>query len=94
MTSEREASIISGRLTPEQPSGTIFRSFAERLPSLPIMPVDTVAREGDKLAGFRVIATPGHPLGHTSLLSDQHGVLLTGDTFGCLPFKIRVGVRT
>lgn len=90
---EREASIISGHLMPEQPSSTIFRFVARRLPGLPVIPVDTVVREGDELAGFRVIATPGHALGHTSLLSEQHGVLLTGDAFGCLPFKIRVGVR-
>lgn len=93
VASEREASIISGRLTPEQPSGTIFRLLAKRLPSLPVIPVDTVACEGDELAGFRIIATPGHSLGHTSLINEQHGVLLTGDAFGCLPFKIRVGVR-
>ena len=93
VASEREARIIFGRLTPEQPSGTIFRLLAERLPKPPVVQVDTVAREDDEFAGFRVIATPGHSLGHTSLLSERHGVLLTGDAFGCLPFKIRVGVR-
>lgn len=93
VASEREALIISGRLTPEEPSGTIVRLLAKWLPKPPVVPVDTVAREGEKFAGFRVIATPGHSLGHTSLLSERHGVLLTGDAFGRLPSKVRVGVR-
>jgi glyoxylase-like metal-dependent hydrolase (beta-lactamase superfamily II) len=40
-----------------------------------------------------VIATPGHTRGHTSLLRDEDGLLFTADAFGCLPRKIRVGVR-
>ena len=32
-------------------------------------------------------------LGHVSLLRDADGVLFTADAFGCLPRKIRVGVR-
>ena len=41
-----------------------------------------------------MIATPGHTLGHTSLLRDRDGLLFTGDAFGRLPFsrRIRVGV--
>jgi glyoxylase-like metal-dependent hydrolase (beta-lactamase superfamily II) len=50
-------------------------------------------REGDSVAGFRVIDTPGHTHGHTSLLNDQHGLLFTADAFGSMPFKVRVGVR-
>ena len=45
------------------------------------------------VAGFRVIATPGHSRGHTCLLRDEDGLLFTADAFGCLPRKIRVGVR-
>jgi glyoxylase-like metal-dependent hydrolase (beta-lactamase superfamily II) len=40
-----------------------------------------------------VIATPGHTLGHTSLLFERHGLLLTADAFGAMPRKVRVGVR-
>ncbi|HZU15881.1 MAG TPA: MBL fold metallo-hydrolase, partial [Candidatus Dormibacteraeota bacterium] len=45
------------------------------------------------IAGFRVVATPGHSLGHTSLVSDERGLLLTGDAFGAMPRRLRVGVR-
>ena len=50
-------------------------------------------REGDLVSGFRVILTPGHTFGHVSLLRDWDGLLFTADAFGCLPRKIRVGVR-
>lgn len=40
-----------------------------------------------------MISTPGHTLGHASLLRDEDGLLFTADAFGCLPRKIRVGVR-
>jgi glyoxylase-like metal-dependent hydrolase (beta-lactamase superfamily II) len=56
--------------------------------------VDRVLHEGDTFAGFRVIATPGHTLGHISVLRDRDGLLFTADAFGRLPFsrRIRVGV--
>ncbi len=60
---------------------------------MPTVPVDRVVHEGDSIAGFRVIATPGHTHGHTSLINDQNGLLFTADAFGGLPFKVRVGVR-
>ncbi len=52
-----------------------------------------VLREGDIVSGFRLISTPGHTLGHVSLLRDSDGLLFTADAFGCLPRRIRVGVR-
>jgi glyoxylase-like metal-dependent hydrolase (beta-lactamase superfamily II) len=57
------------------------------------VPVGKVLREGDLVSGFRLISTPGHTLGHASLLMDSDGLLFTADAFGCLPRKIRVGVR-
>jgi glyoxylase-like metal-dependent hydrolase (beta-lactamase superfamily II) len=57
------------------------------------VPVDRVAREGELVAaGFRVVATPGHTLGHTSHLRDEDGLLFTGDAFGVLLRRVRVGV--
>ena len=44
------------------------------------------------MAGFRVVLTPGHTWGHTSLLRDEDGLLFTGDAFGVLLHRIRVGV--
>jgi glyoxylase-like metal-dependent hydrolase (beta-lactamase superfamily II) len=92
VASEHEAQVISGERTPDPSSNAFFRFFARRQ-RLSTVPVDRVVHEGDSLAGFRVIATPGHTHGHTSLINDQHGLLFTGDAFGSMPFKVRVGVR-
>lgn len=98
MASEYEAQIISGRRAPDRfssplsPSALGARFFAWRQHTPPVA-VDRMVHEGDSFAGFRVLATPGHTWGHTSLLNDQHGLLFTADSFGSLPFKVRVGVR-
>ncbi len=89
---EHEAQVISGERPLDPPSNALFRFFARRR-ELPAAQVDRVLREGDSFAGFRVIATPGHTQGHTSLINDQHGVLFTADAFGSMPLKVRVGVR-
>jgi glyoxylase-like metal-dependent hydrolase (beta-lactamase superfamily II) len=87
-----EAEIISGRRPRDAPSSPIFRPIARRQ-MVPTVPVGRVLREGDLVSGFRVVPTPGHSLGHVSLLRDSDGLLFTADAFGCLPRKIRVGVR-
>jgi glyoxylase-like metal-dependent hydrolase (beta-lactamase superfamily II) len=89
---EYEAEIIAGRRPMDASANSTFR-ILQRLGRLRPVPVDRTVKEGDTIAGLRVIATPGHTLGHTSLLSDEHGLLLTADAFGALPRKIRVGVR-
>ncbi len=89
---EHEAEIIGGEQPLDSSSNRILRSL-QRWNKLPTAPVGRPLREGEVVAGFRLIATPGHTLGHTSLLSDQHGLLLTADAFGVLPRKLRVGVR-
>ena len=92
IASHYEAQIISGERPPDSSSNTLFSFLASRQ-QLPTSPIDSVVHEGDSIAGFRVISTPGHTNGHTSLLSDRYGLLFTADAFGCLPRKIRVGVR-
>ena len=96
VASEHEARIISGQRPTDPPPNRLFRFFARRQ-ELPTVPVDRTVSEGDILAGFRVVATPGHTRGHTSLLSDRHGLLFTADAYGSLPLapagKARVGVR-
>jgi glyoxylase-like metal-dependent hydrolase (beta-lactamase superfamily II) len=92
LSSELEAQVISGKRPPDPVSNPLLRLYAQRL-KRPTAPVDNVVHEGDLFAGFRVIATPGHARGHTSLLRDEDGLLFAGDAFGCLPRKIRVGVR-
>jgi glyoxylase-like metal-dependent hydrolase (beta-lactamase superfamily II) len=67
--------------------------MAAGMADAPKFPVGKILREGDVVSGFRIIATPGHSLGHVSLLRDSDGLLFTADAFGCLPRKVRAGVR-
>ena len=87
-----EADVISGRRSFDPPSNPLFRRMVGDTQG-PGVPVGKVLREGDLVSGFRIISTPGHTLGHVSLLRDSDGLLFTADAFGCLPLKIRVGVR-
>ena len=87
-----EARIISGEHPPDTPPSKLG-AFIARRQKLSAQKVDRILHEGDTFAGFRVIATPGHTLGHTSLLRDRDGLLFTADAFGRQPFsRIRVGV--
>jgi glyoxylase-like metal-dependent hydrolase (beta-lactamase superfamily II) len=90
---EYEAMVISGKLPPAPPSNPILRRLASGLSDAPKIPVGKILHENDIVSGFRIIATPGHSLGHASLLRDSDGLLFTADAFGCLPRKVRVGVR-
>ena len=90
---EYEAMVISGKLPPAPPSNSILRLMMSGMGDTPKYPVGKILREGDIVSGFRLIATPGHSLGHASLLRDSDGLLFTADAFGCLPRKVRVGVR-
>jgi glyoxylase-like metal-dependent hydrolase (beta-lactamase superfamily II) len=89
---EHDAQIIAGQ-QPIDPSSNRVMRWMQRWAKPPVVPVTRIVQEGDTIAGFQVIATPGHSLGHTSLLSDAHGLLMTADAFGVLPKKPRVGVR-
>ena len=42
-------------------------------------PVDRALREGDEVAGFRVIDAPGHSRGHIALFRESDRVLILGD---------------
>jgi glyoxylase-like metal-dependent hydrolase (beta-lactamase superfamily II) len=88
---EHEAEIIAGKQPMDPSSNLVFRVI-QGWSKLPVVPVSRSVREGETVGGFRVIATPGHSLGHTSLLSDEHALLLTADALGALPRKVRVGV--
>jgi glyoxylase-like metal-dependent hydrolase (beta-lactamase superfamily II) len=45
----------------------------------PSQPVRRVLREGDAVAGFRVIHTPGHTPGHVLFFRDADRVAIAGD---------------
>ncbi len=88
-TSQHEADVISGRRGLDPFSNPVPR-FLARNARPPGIPINKVLRDGDLVSGFRVVATPGHTLGHLSLLRDADGLLFTGDAFGALP-RLRVG---
>jgi glyoxylase-like metal-dependent hydrolase (beta-lactamase superfamily II) len=90
--SPHEAEVISGRREKDPFANTVLRRLTRNV-KLPTAPVGKVLREGDLVSGFRIIATPGHTRGHVSLLRVGDGLLFTADAFGCLPRKIRIGVR-
>jgi glyoxylase-like metal-dependent hydrolase (beta-lactamase superfamily II) len=90
--SPHEAEVISGRREKDPFANPVLRRLTRNV-ELPTAPVAKVLREGDLVSGFRIIATPGHTLGHVSLLRDGDGLLFTADAFGRLPRKLRVGVR-
>lgn len=86
-----EAAVISGERALDPASNRFMRFMASNA-TPPGVPVTRIVEEGDSVAGFRVISTPGHTPGHISLLNDEHKLLFTADAFGALPFKLRVGV--
>ncbi|CAN5279878.1 MBL fold metallo-hydrolase [soil metagenome] len=85
-----EAEIVSGRRPPDSASNPLLRPATSRA-KLPTASVTKILHEGDLVSGFRVISTPGHTLGHASLLREGDGVLFTGDAFGALVRKVNVG---
>ena len=85
-----EAMIIAGSQPADRMRNPLLRTgqVARRGPTARVTRTLT---EGDRVAGFDVVATPGHTLGHISLRRDD-GVLFTGDAFGNLLPRIHVGV--
>jgi glyoxylase-like metal-dependent hydrolase (beta-lactamase superfamily II) len=63
-----------------QPQHLMARFF-NRIFHGPGHPVDRTLRDGDEVAGFRVIATPGHSAGHVVFWRESDGVLIVGDVF-------------
>jgi len=88
---EGEAQVIAGQQPPDPNPNVIMQAITNRQ-QLPTHPVDRTVHEGDMVAGFRVIATPGHALGHCSLLHEEYRLLMTADAFGQLFRTLRVGV--
>jgi hydroxyacylglutathione hydrolase len=56
--------------------------------------VDQVLQEGDEVAGFTVLDTPGHSAGHVSFWRESDRVLICGDVINTMhPFLLTRGVR-
>lgn len=60
---------------PSHPINTLFG----RVMAGPGHPVDRALHEGDEVAGFTVLDTPGHSAGHISLWRESDRVLILGD---------------
>ncbi len=52
----------------------------------PPHPVARVLSEGDEVAGFTVLETPGHSAGHVSFWRESDRVLIVGDVLGNMHF--------
>ena len=58
----------------------------------PAYPVERELREGDELAGFTVLDTPGHTRGHIALWRERDRTLIAGDVLlGVNPRTLRAG---
>jgi glyoxylase-like metal-dependent hydrolase (beta-lactamase superfamily II) len=82
-TGERDAEAVeSGRPVPA--AGRVPALMAKmKMP--PGHPVARRLREGDEIAGFVVLDTPGHSPGHISLWRESDRTLVCGDVFFNLP---------
>lgn len=64
------------------------------IPCCPALPVAKRLVEGDEVAGFKVLETPGHSPGHVSYWRESDRTLLCGDVmWGFNPFLLRGDIR-
>jgi glyoxylase-like metal-dependent hydrolase (beta-lactamase superfamily II) len=60
----------------------------------PAHPVNRALREGDEVAGFQVLHTPGHAKGHIAFWRESDRVLIAGDVLNTMhPFTLKRGIR-
>jgi len=72
------AAVESGDLSGVVPQNVLTR-FSEKVWAGPAHPVARVLKEGDEVAGFKVLETPGHSPGHLAFWRESDGVLILGD---------------
>jgi glyoxylase-like metal-dependent hydrolase (beta-lactamase superfamily II) len=76
------------------PRGRRFGGLMARLVGGPAHAVERSLLDGDDVAGFRVIETPGHTPGHVAFWRERDRVLILGDVvFGMNPFTLQPGMR-
>jgi glyoxylase-like metal-dependent hydrolase (beta-lactamase superfamily II) len=63
-----------------QPDHFLAQFFARTFTG-PAHPVDRQLREGDEVAGFQVLETPGHSAGHVVFWRESDRILVAGDVF-------------
>ena len=84
-----DPSLILKRQPPKPLNRLMYKMFAG-----PAHPVDRALEEGDEIAGFQVLHTPGHAKGHVSLWRESDRVLIAGDVLNTAhPFLMKRGLR-
>jgi glyoxylase-like metal-dependent hydrolase (beta-lactamase superfamily II) len=74
--------------------GKLVAKGGRLVPGPKAHPVDRALGEGDEVAGFTVLDTPGHSPGHVSYWRESDRVLLCGDVmWGWQPFLLRGPIR-
>jgi hydroxyacylglutathione hydrolase len=77
--------VESGRIRELLPDSPLFRPWLDRVAGPPC-PVSRRLGEGDEVAGFRVLETPGHSPGHVSFWRASDRVLILGDALASTRF--------
>jgi|SRR5579884_48728 len=72
--------VEDGRIMERQPQHPINKVIGMAFPG-PAHPVARRLREGDEVAGFTVLDTPGHSAGHVSYWREADRTLICGDVF-------------
>jgi len=75
---DKDAAEDPSLIAKRQPSHPVAQLFARTMTG-PGHPVDRALHEGDEIAGFRVLDTPGHSAGHVSYWRESDRVLILGD---------------
>lgn len=81
---EADVPAMEGREQMQPPTRTI--RCGERFWAGPAHPVSRVLRDGDEVAGFRVIHAPGHTLGHVVFFRESDRVVIGGDLLANIHF--------
>lgn len=75
-------------------SGKMVGAGGRMLPAAKAHPIARALREGDEVAGFTVLDTPGHSPGHVSYWRESDRTLICGDVmWGTNPFLMRGDIR-
>lgn len=75
-------------------AGKMVGPGGRMIPGPPSVPVARALREGDEVAGFTVLDTPGHSPGHVSYWRESDRTLVCGDVmWGWHPFLLRGPIR-
>jgi hydroxyacylglutathione hydrolase len=74
--------------------GKMVAKGGRMIPAAKAQHVDRALHEGDEVAGFKVLDTPGHSPGHVSYWRESDRVLVCGDVmWGYNPFLLSGGIR-